>query len=62
MVTRALHRNGEPIYVDMSFAVVKNQAGESTGSVAVASDANQRYLEEKNLRRQLSELTANQAK
>jgi PAS domain S-box-containing protein len=62
MITRAIHRNGEQIYVDMSFAVVKNQAGEPTGSVAIASDANQRYLDEKNLRRQLSELTASQAK
>jgi PAS domain S-box-containing protein len=62
MITRAIHRNGEQIYVDMSFAVVKNRAGEPTGSVAVASDANQRYLEEKKLRRQLSELAANQAK
>lgn len=61
MITRAIHRNGGHIYVDMSFAVVKNQAGEVTGSVAVASDAGQRHAEEKSLRRRLSELEAKPA-
>src|SRR5262249_28956958 len=28
MITRSLHKNGQAHYVDMSFAVVKNQAGE----------------------------------
>lgn len=59
MITRALHRNGDHIYVDMSFAVVRNHAGEVTGSVAVASDASQRHAEEKDLRRRLKELEAN---
>jgi PAS domain S-box-containing protein len=58
IITRALHKNGQPLYVDMSFAVVKSQAGETIGSTAVARDATQRYLEEKNLRRQLAELSA----
>ncbi|WP_228536282.1 PAS domain S-box protein [Noviherbaspirillum malthae] len=61
MITRALHRNGDHIHVDMSFAVVRNQAGEVTGSVAVASDAGQRHAEEKDLRRRLKELEANRA-
>jgi len=56
-VTRSLHKSGEQIYVDMSFAMVKNQAGQLTGSMAVARDATKRFLEEKNLRRQLAELT-----
>lgn len=58
MITRSLHKAGKQLYVDMSFAVVKNQAGETIGSAAVARDATDRYLEEKNLRRQLTELTA----
>lgn len=57
LITRSLHKSGEPIYVDMSFAMVKNQAGHMLGSMAVARDATARFLEEKNLRRQLAELT-----
>ena len=57
LITRSLHKSGEPIYVDMSFAMVKNQAGQMLGSMAVARDATARFLEEKNLRRQLAELT-----
>src|SRR5450759_887432 len=56
-ITRSLHKSGEPIYVDMSFAMVKNMAGQMLGSMAVARDATKRFLEEKNLRRQLAELT-----
>ena len=57
LITRSLHKSGEPIYVDMSFAMVKNQAGQMLGSMAVAREATKRILEEKNMRRQLAELT-----
>jgi PAS domain S-box-containing protein len=57
-MTRSLRKNGQPLYVDMSFAVVRNPAGETSGAVAIARDATERYLEEKNLRRQLAGLTA----
>ena len=56
-ITRSLHKSGEQIYVDMSFAMVKNQAGQMLGSMAVAREATKRFLEEKNMRRQLAELT-----
>lgn len=46
-LTRALQKNGNPLYVDMSFAMVRNQDGEMTGSVAVARDATARYLAER---------------
>lgn len=59
LITRSLHQSGEQIYVDMSFAMVKNQAGHMLGALAVARDATARFLEEKNLRRQLAELTPN---
>lgn len=61
-ITRALHRDGKQLYVDMSFAVVRNPAGDVTGSVAIASDATQRHLEERELRRRLNELAAKQQK
>jgi PAS domain S-box-containing protein len=57
MITRSAHKSGEQIYVDMSFAMVKNRAGELVGSMAVARDATKRFLEEKNMRKQLTELT-----
>ncbi|MDD2919140.1 PAS domain S-box protein [Rhodoferax sp.] len=56
-ITRSLHKNGEQIYVDMSFMMVKNPSGEMLGAMAVARDATARFQEEKNLRRQLAELT-----
>jgi PAS domain S-box-containing protein len=57
MITRSLHKSGEQIYVDMSFAMVKDQAGKMLGSMAIARDATKRFTEEKNLRKQLAELT-----
>lgn len=61
MITRSLHKSGESIYVDMSFAMVKNPEGKMLGSMAVARDATARFQEEKNLRRQLAELTTKPA-
>jgi PAS domain S-box-containing protein len=55
-ITRSLHKSGEQIYVDMSFAMVFDQDGKMTGSMAIARDATARFLEEKNLRRELAEL------
>ena len=46
-LTRALQKNGEPLYVDMSFAMVRNQEGEMTGSIAVARDATARCMAER---------------
>ncbi len=56
MITRSLHKSGEQIYVDMSFAMVKNAQGQLLGSLAVARDATARFTEEKNLRKQVAEL------
>ena len=55
-ITRAIHKSGDPFYVDMSFAMVKDQAGKLIGAMAVARDATKRFQEEKELRRQLAEL------
>ena len=46
-VTRALHKSGATLYVEMSFAMVCNTAGEVIGSVAVARDATERVQREK---------------
>jgi PAS domain S-box-containing protein len=58
MITRSLHKSGEQIYVDMSFEMVRDAAGQMLGSMAVARDATSRFTEEKALRKQLAELTA----
>jgi PAS domain S-box-containing protein len=58
MITRSLHKSEESIYVDMSFEMVKDEAGQMLGSLAVARDATKRFNEEKALRKQLAELTA----
>ena len=54
-MTRALQKSGEPLYVDMSFAMVRNAAGELTGSIAVARDATARFLAERAARQQAAD-------
>lgn len=61
MITRSLHKSGEQIYVDMSFAMVKDESGKMLGSMAVARDATKRFLEEKSMRKQLAELAPKSA-
>ena len=51
-ITRGLKKSGEQLYVEMSFAMVKNQAGEMIGSIAVARDATERFLAERAARQQ----------
>ena len=61
MITRATHKSGEPIYVDMSFAMVTDAGGKLLGSAAIARDATKRFNDQKALRKQLAELTAKPA-
>ena len=46
-LTRALHRSGTRLYVEMSFALVTDAAGVTVGSVAVARDVTDRVEREK---------------
>ena len=46
-VTRALHKSGATLYVEMSFAMVCAATGDVIGSVAVARDATERVQREK---------------
>lgn len=61
MITRSLHKSVEFIYVDMSFEMVRDEAGKMLGSMAVARDATKRFNDEKALRKQLADLTAKPA-
>lgn len=42
-ITRALHKSGRRLYVEMSFAVVRGPSGNIVGSVAIARDATARH-------------------
>jgi PAS domain S-box-containing protein len=47
-LTRAQHKSGRKLYVEMTFAIVKGEAeGEVTGSVAMARDATERVERER---------------
>jgi PAS domain S-box-containing protein len=58
MTTRSVQKDGSDLYVDLSFALVKDDAGEVLGAVAVARDITGRYLAERESRRRLAELEA----
>lgn len=46
-LTRGLHKSGQNLYVEMSFALVLGGAGPALGSVAVARDVTERVEREK---------------
>jgi PAS domain S-box-containing protein len=47
-VTRARHQTGRKLYVEMTFALVKGQAGDAArGAVAVARDVTQRIEQQR---------------
>ncbi|MBI3368636.1 MAG: PAS domain S-box protein [Burkholderiales bacterium] len=46
-LTRGLHKSGQKLYVEMSFALVVDAAGAALGSVAVARDVTERVEREK---------------
>jgi PAS domain S-box-containing protein len=58
MTTRSMHRDGSDLYVDLSFALVRDEAGEVLGSVAVARDITTRFRADKASRKRLAELEA----
>lgn len=46
-LTRGLHKSGRKLYVEMSFAIMRDSAGAVVGSVAVARDVTERVEREK---------------
>jgi len=46
-ITRAIHKSGARLYVEMTFAVVRADDGSVLGAVAVARDATERYQRER---------------
>ena len=54
--TRATHANGDTITVELSFAIVLDDAGEAIGALATARDITERFEEERANRRRMKEL------
>ena len=54
--TRAVHKSGRKLYVDLSFGLVRDDSGSVIGSVAVGRDCSVRYSADKMLRQRLAEL------
>ena len=54
--TRALRADGETIYVELSFAIVKDSDGTILGALAAARDITERWNRDREMRRELREL------
>ena len=46
-LTRAVHKSGSKLYVEMTFALVKDADGAAIGSVAMARDVTERVAKER---------------
>ena len=44
MTTRAVHRDGRKLYVEFSFAMLKDARGEVVGALATGRDGTERFL------------------
>ena len=51
-ITRALHKLGHKLYVEMSFAIVIDDTGEFQGSAAIARDVTERIEKERTIKSQ----------
>lgn len=54
--TRAVHQDGDKLYVELSFAVIKDRAGTVVGALAIARDITIRYVADATLKKRLCEL------
>jgi PAS domain S-box-containing protein len=50
-LTRALHKSGRKLYVEMTFAIVRGDDGAALGSVAMARDVTERVERERSAAR-----------
>lgn len=58
LATRATRADGETIYVELSFSIILNAAGDATGAMATARDITERFHRDRDMRRRLRELEA----
>jgi PAS domain S-box-containing protein len=58
MTTRSVHKDGKTLYVDLSFALLRDAADSVIGVLAIGRDGTERYLAEKALKARVSQLTS----
>lgn len=58
LTTRSAHKNGDKLYVDLSFGLVKDEHGIVHGAFAIGRDCTARHIEERTLRARIEELEA----
>ena len=51
LTTRSAHKNGEKLYVDLSFNLVRDQDGAIVGALAIGRDCTERYLSDRSLKK-----------
>jgi PAS domain S-box-containing protein len=56
LTTRSMHKNGNKLYVDMSFALVHDAQGNILGAQAIARDVTERFANESAQRARIAEL------
>ena len=56
MTTKSIHKDGRDLYLDLSFALVRDRSGEVLGAVAVARDITARFEADRESRRRLAAL------
>jgi PAS domain S-box-containing protein len=56
LTTRSVHKDGSKLYVDLSFAVMKNRGGDVVGALAIGRDCTTRYLSDGAPRARVTEL------
>ena len=56
LTTRSVHKDGSKLYLDLSFALVRDQAGAVTGALAIGRDCTVRYASDSALRARVLEL------
>jgi PAS domain S-box-containing protein len=56
MPTRALHKDGRVLYIDLSFAIIKDDSGQVKGSLGIGRDMTEQYLSGKAQKKYIAEL------
>lgn len=56
LATRSVRADGQQIYVELSFGIIKDADGASIGAIATARDITERFTADREMRRRLREL------
>lgn len=56
LATRAVNAAGETIYVELAFSIIKDSTGASLGALASCRDITERFIRDRDMRRELRAL------